>query len=93
MRALRAHDRAMSATEMQGHLHELRAERALVLFEGLRGDSAHLTDLNDGIAATHHAYVGTAVTEIASCAPSCSARNRAESRPGSHLTNIDHRRD
>jgi hypothetical protein len=55
----------MSAIEMQDRLHELQAERALALIEGLQRWSAYMTDLDDEIAATRHAYVGAAVTEIA----------------------------
>jgi hypothetical protein len=55
----------MSAIEMQDRMHELQAERALALIEGLQSWSAYMTDLDDEIAATRHAYVGAAVTEIA----------------------------
>jgi hypothetical protein len=56
----------MSAIEMQDHLQQLQAERALALIEGLQGCSACMADLDEQIAATRHAYVGAAVTEIAS---------------------------
>jgi hypothetical protein len=55
----------MSAIEMQDRLHQLQAERAFALIEGLESCSAHMDDLDDEIAATRHAYVGAAVTEIA----------------------------
>ena len=55
----------MSAIEMQIHLQDLHAERALASIEGLTGNSAYMADLNNEIAATHSAYVGAAVTEIA----------------------------
>ena len=55
----------MSAVEMQHHLEDLRVERALATVEGLRGDSPYMADLDDEIEATLHAYVATAVTEIA----------------------------
>ena len=53
----------MSAIEMQDHLNQLHAERALALMEGL--NSAYMADLEDEITVTRHAYVGAAVTEIA----------------------------
>jgi hypothetical protein len=56
----------MFATEMHTHLQELQAERALASIEGLASDSAYMADLDEEIAATHGAYVGAAVTEIAS---------------------------
>jgi hypothetical protein len=51
--------------EIQTHLKGLQAERALASIEGLASDSAHMADLRDEIAAASHAYVGGAVTEIA----------------------------
>ena len=56
----------MSAIEMHDHLQQLNAERALALIEGLEGNAAYMADLEDEIAATRFAYVGAAVTEIAS---------------------------
>jgi hypothetical protein len=56
----------MSAIEIQDHLQQLNAERALALIEGLGEDSAYMTDLDGEIAATRSAYVGAAITEIAS---------------------------
>lgn len=55
----------MSAIEMQNHLEELKVERALATVEGLAGDNSYMADLDDEIEATLHAYVATAVTEIA----------------------------
>jgi hypothetical protein len=55
----------MSATEMQIQLHQLHAERALAAIEGLAGNDAYMSDLEQEIAATRYAYVGMAVTEIA----------------------------
>jgi hypothetical protein len=55
----------MSAIEMQLHLQQLQAERALALIEGLGHSPAYMADLDDEIAQTRHAYVGAAVTEIA----------------------------
>jgi hypothetical protein len=56
----------MSATEMHDHLQQLHAERALALIEGLENNAAYMADLDDEIVATRFAYVGAAVTEIAS---------------------------
>jgi hypothetical protein len=56
----------MFATEMQNHLHQLQAERALASIEGLSSDSAYMADLDEEIAVTRSAYVGAAVTEIES---------------------------
>jgi hypothetical protein len=50
---------------MQTHLQHLEAERALALIEGLGNSAAYMADLDDEIAATRHAYVAAAVTEIA----------------------------
>jgi hypothetical protein len=55
----------MSAIEMQTHLQQLEAERALALIEGLGNSAAYMADLDDEIVATRHAYVAAAVTEIA----------------------------
>ena len=56
----------MSAIEIQDHLQQLHAERALALIEGLEEHAAYMADLDDEITATRVAYVGAAVTEIAS---------------------------
>ena len=55
----------MSAIEMQGHLRQLQAERALALIEGLSSNTAYMADLDDEIAAARHAYVGSAIVAIA----------------------------
>lgn len=55
----------MSAVEMQIRLQGLQTERALASIEGLAGNSAYMTDLENEIVATHFAFVGEAVTEIA----------------------------
>jgi hypothetical protein len=56
----------MFATEMHTQLQQLQAERALASIEGLSSNSAYMADLDAEIAATSSAYVGAAVTEIAS---------------------------
>jgi hypothetical protein len=55
----------MFATRMHLHLKSLQAERALASIEGLASNSAYMADLDQEIAATRSAYVGAAVTEIA----------------------------
>jgi hypothetical protein len=55
-----------SAIEIHTHLLELQAERALASTEGLAVESAYMADLDGEIEATARAYVGAAVTEIAS---------------------------
>jgi hypothetical protein len=55
----------MSAIEMQTHLQQLEAERAQALMEGLGSSAAYMADLVGEIAVTRHAYIATAVTEIA----------------------------
>jgi hypothetical protein len=56
----------MFAAEIHTHLQGLQAERALASIEGLASDSAYMADLDREIADAHGAYVGAAVTEIAS---------------------------
>ena len=54
----------MTSTELRTHLLTLTAERAAA---SLAGDhTARPDDLLAGIEAAHHAFVGAAVTEIAS---------------------------
>jgi hypothetical protein len=55
----------MSAVDLHHHLQQLHAERVLASLEGLGEVEAYLADLEDEIEATRHAYVATAVTEIA----------------------------
>jgi hypothetical protein len=69
-----SHDRRMFATEMHTHLKDLQAERALASIEGLSSDSAYMANLDEEIAATRSAYVGAAVTEIASLRAQLSGR-------------------
>lgn len=51
-----------TAAEMREHLQLLRLERALAD----TADTVYVSDLEDEIATTQTAYVGAAVTEIAS---------------------------
>jgi len=55
----------MTANEAQIHLQDLHLERALADVEGLASDPLYMADLEEEITATRHAYVGAAVTEIA----------------------------
>jgi hypothetical protein len=58
----------MLAIEMHNRLKELQAERTLASSAGLATDTAYtayMADLDDEIAEASDAYVGAAVTEIA----------------------------
>jgi hypothetical protein len=54
-----------AAIEIHIHLLELEAERAIASIEGLTVNSAYMADLQGEIEATARAYVGAAVTEMA----------------------------
>ena len=54
-----------SAIEIHTHLLELQEERTLASIAGLAVNSAYMADLDGEIEATARAYVGAAVTEIA----------------------------
>jgi hypothetical protein len=54
-----------TAPELLTRLRRLNAERALAIVEGLGSDAAYMADLDDEIAMCRAAYVGLAVTEIA----------------------------
>ena len=55
----------MLPIEIQVRLKELQAERLLASSEGLAADTAYMADLDDEIAEVSDAYVGAAVTDIA----------------------------
>lgn len=55
-----------TAADRRRHLSELYAERIAAGLEGLAANRAYMEDLEDEIAAERYAYVGMAVTEIAS---------------------------
>ena len=55
----------MLAIEIQIRLEELHAERLLAASEGLATNALYMADLDDEIAELSNAYVGAAVTEIA----------------------------
>jgi hypothetical protein len=54
-----------TAIDIHTHLLELQAERALATIEGLAVNSVYMSDLDGEIEAVALAYVGAAVTEIA----------------------------
>jgi hypothetical protein len=56
---------AMRASYVKEQLQLLEAERALAHLCALARDPAYMADLEEEIAATRHAYVGSAVVEIA----------------------------
>jgi hypothetical protein len=64
----------MYAVEVQIHLSELLVERALALLEGLATNGAYMEDLDEEIAATRHAYIGAAITDIATLRGELSGR-------------------
>jgi hypothetical protein len=55
-----------SATDIRQHLELLETERAAAMASALRDDPAYMADLREEIHATRHAYIGSAVMEIAS---------------------------
>jgi hypothetical protein len=62
-----------TAVELHVHLLELQTERALASIEGLAMDSVCMADLDGEIEATARAYIGAAVTEIATLRAELSA--------------------
>ena len=54
-----------TALDALRHLEVLQEERALAHLTGLIHDADYVADLDDDIEASTHAYVGLAVTEIA----------------------------
>ena len=56
----------MTAIDIHTQLQELESERAHSSLEGLAHNAVYMADLERDIAAARSAYVGAAVTEIAS---------------------------
>ena len=56
----------LSTTDIHRRLEDLESERMLASLHGLTADPAYMSDLRGEIDATRDAYVGAAVTEIAS---------------------------
>ena len=63
---MRAHTAAMTTDELHTQLRALRAERAAAALVGLDHHRGYIDDLARETEATRHAFVGAAVTEIAS---------------------------
>ena len=64
----------MSALELRTHLLELTAERALAEETGVASIGSYMEDLERDIARSRAAFVGAAVTEIASFRAQLSGR-------------------
>jgi hypothetical protein len=54
-----------TAAEVKNHLELLHNERALAMATPLRHDRAYMADLDEEIVATRHAWISSAVLEIA----------------------------
>jgi hypothetical protein len=54
-----------TAADVKNHLELLHNERALAMTTPLRHDAAYMADLDEEIVATRHAWVSSAVLEIA----------------------------
>jgi hypothetical protein len=59
------HTETQTALDALRHLEVLQEERALANLTGLVHDVDYVADLDDDIEASTHAYIGLAVTEIA----------------------------
>jgi NCAIR mutase (PurE)-related protein len=64
----------MTASELHTQLRELQAERALAHDTGVAGITSYMDDLERDIARSHAAFVGAAVTEIATLRGQLSGR-------------------
>ena len=64
----------MTASELHAQLLELQAERALAQSTGVAGIASYMADLERDIARSHAAFVGAAVTEIATLRGQLSGR-------------------
>jgi hypothetical protein len=65
----------MTAYDLHNQLLELKAERALAEETGVASIASYMEDLERDIARSQAAYVGAAVTEIASFRGELSGRN------------------
>ena len=63
----------LTATDVKRQLDLLHEERLLAVEIGLAADGADMADLEDEIVTVRAAYVGTAVTEIATMRAELSA--------------------
>ena len=66
----------IDAAELRERLGLLLVERALADVEGLTANAAYAADLDGDIAATRSAWVGAAVTEIATLRGQLSGRQQ-----------------
>ncbi|HUB06932.1 MAG TPA: hypothetical protein VMB50_08025 [Myxococcales bacterium] len=64
----------MTASELHTQLRELQAERALAHDTGVADIPSYMDDLERDIARSHAAFVGAAVTEIATLRGQLSGR-------------------
>ena len=64
----------MTAADLHTQLLELQAERALAESTGVAGIEAYMADLERDIARSRAAFVGAAVTEIATLRGQLSGR-------------------
>jgi hypothetical protein len=64
----------MPTAQIHLHLRELEAERAQAAVEGLVSNATYMASLEGEIAATRNAYVGAAVTELATLRAELSGR-------------------
>jgi hypothetical protein len=55
----------MTALDARSRLSRLQAERLIAVEAGLGANSVYMTDLHVDMAAAHAAYVGLAMTEVA----------------------------
>jgi len=55
----------MSATDARTRLHRLEAQRLDAIDAGLGENAVYMTELQHDLAASRAAYVGLAITEIA----------------------------
>ena len=69
------HHRGMSPTEIRVRLLQLTAERLDAMDAGLTRDAAYMADLEGEVTVWRQAYVGAAVTEIASLRGELFGRN------------------
>lgn len=64
-----------TAADLKQHLAVLHQERLLAMQTTLADDLAYMSDLELEIFTTRHAYIGSAVTEIASLRGVVDGRN------------------
>lgn len=65
----------MSAHDLHNQLLELQAERALAEETGVARIGSYMADLERDIARSHAAFIGAAVTELATFRGELSGRN------------------